>query len=136
MKSILLTLAALFSFTGLTAQATEVGEIRSEIQQLVENLDQLTGFCDQVKAKTEGVSAQIKGLIGAVQSSTVTTQENSQAAVTYLSQALNQSKFVVNDCKNTPGFNPSKILIEMYLSHADTELMLYQYGVGPNGYKK
>lgn len=136
MKSIVLTLAVLFSISSLNAQAAEVGEIRSEIQQLVENLDQLTGFCDQVKVKTEGVSAQLKGLIVAVQSATVAGQENSQAAITHLSQALNQSRFVVNDCINTPGFNPSKILMEMYLSHADTELMLYQNGVGPNGYKK
>lgn len=132
-------LSAVVAVSSLTANASamaDVSDLRSENQKIYESLVKIEGSCAVAYPLLTSLYAKLSGLKSATIASTDQTNHYAQEAIKFMDLALTESKSAGTGCSSDQTITYARILIEMYLLHADTELMLYQYGLDEKGYKK
>lgn len=138
MKSILFGLVLILSGFA-QAEIPTVTELRTQNASLLSNVEAYTMNCgqrvensvlvaqslDEMKASVVAILAEQKELKNDI---------NADRLLELITLAKNQLAGLETDCLN--GTTYTKMLLEMYFTNIDTELVIFQYGVGASGYRR
>jgi hypothetical protein len=124
-----LVAAAVF-LTGLTSQAADLNLVRANVHLIADQTSGLIGTCTQVSP----VVASIKGELIDIKASLNEFRDSQNPHLEIIESNLDFAVASVDsgliDCQNDPTSSRSKILIDMYLSNIDSQLMIELHGVG------
>ncbi len=140
MKKVLLALVGLMTLVSLNASSEipNVAELRVKANYLAHQIETLASQCDQRIDNTNHFSmglADIKQQVISIIEGQ--KQQGKTVNATRLLELLDLAQKILTgletDCLN--GTVYSKILLEMYMTNIETELMILQYGVDSIGYR-
>lgn len=126
----LLLLTGTLVACAIASAQVDVQSLRASNQVLLEQSSALVGSCADVKAAALGLNRRIDEFKSDIGDLNAAREVTIQKSLNYLDLAQQAIELSTIYCVNGGGYTDGKKLYEMYLINIDTELMIFQYGVG------
>ncbi len=130
------TIALAVSLIGSFASAMTIPEARRANALIAAKTDKLVGTCDAIKSDAAKIRFEITSIEAGLNEFAVGPNRSIESAIKNLDLALDAVDMSLIECVNYQSYGSSssnsKVLLDMYLVHVDIELMIAQYGVGPD----
>ena len=130
------TIALAVSLIGSLASAMTIPEARRANALIAAKTDKLVGTCEAIKSDAAKIRFEITSIEAGLNEFAVGPNRSIESAIKNLDLAVDAVDMSLIECVNYQSYGSnssnSKVLLDMYLVHVDIELMIAQYGVGPD----
>ena len=130
------SIALAVSLIGSFASAMTIPEARRANALIAAKTDKLVGTCDAIKSDAAKIRFEITSIEAGLNEFAVGPDRSIESAIKNLDLAIDAVDMSLIECVNYQSYGSSssnsKVLLDMYLVHVDIELMIAQYGVGPD----
>ena len=130
------SIALAVSLIGSFASAMTIPEARRANALIAAKTDKLVGTCDAIKSDAAKIRFEITSIEAGLNEFAVGPNRSIESAIKNLDLAIDAVDMSLIECVNYQSYGSSssnsKVLLDMYLVHVDIELMIAQYGVGPD----
>ena len=130
------SIALAVSLIGSFASAMTIPEARRANALIAAKTDKLVGTCDAIKSDAAKIRFEITSIEAGLNEFAVGPNRSIESAIRNLDLAIDAVDMSLIECVNYQSYGSSssnsKVLLDMYLVHVDIELMIAQYGVGPD----
>ncbi len=127
--------AALVLLTHGVLQAADLNALRADVQKINLQTSGLIGTCPQVDPVVTFIKGELNNIKANMNEFRASRNPNLELVESNLDSAIASTDLGLIDCQNDPNWSRSKILVDMYLSNIDSQLMIAIHGVGSDLFK-
>ena len=130
----IISIALATSLLGSFALAKSIPEARLATSLVAAETEGLVGNCENIAPTAAKIRFALSSIAAGLNEFAARPDGNIESALKNIDLGIDAVDMSLIECINytNQGYSDSKILLDMYLLHIDIDLMIAQYGVGPD----